>query len=258
MKFEFLIMMFCICLFAGILIFLEAGRRIGRSRMLKNPSGFEKGTGAVEGAVFGLLGLIIAFTFSGAASRLESRRHLITSEANAIGTAYLRIDLLDQSSQPEMRKLFREYLDLRLETYRNASNLKVAMTLYDKSTLWQDKIWDYAVTRCEVETSSRDACKLLLPSLNEMIDITTTRLMATRLHPPKIIYLLMGLLCLLGALLAGYGMASNQSRNVLYMVIYSLVMVITVYVIMDLEYPRLGFIKINNADQVLIDLRQSM
>ena len=69
--------------------------------------------------MFALLGLLLAFSFSGAASRFEDRRHLITQETNAIGTAYLRIDLLPGDAQPKMRELFRHYLDSRLETYRN-------------------------------------------------------------------------------------------------------------------------------------------
>jgi hypothetical protein len=100
-------------LFLGILAFLEIGRRIGIMRLAHNPEGLAKGGSAAEGAVFALLGLLIAFTFSGAASRFEDRRHLITEEANDIGTAYLRIDLLPSDTQPELRELFRRYTDLR-------------------------------------------------------------------------------------------------------------------------------------------------
>ena len=81
-------------LFLGMLILSEVGRRIGMARLARDSEGLTKGAGAAEAAVFGLLGLLIAFTFSGAASRFEDRRHLITAEANAIGTAYLRVDLL--------------------------------------------------------------------------------------------------------------------------------------------------------------------
>ena len=72
----------------------------------RDPDGLAKGSGAAEAAVFGLLGLLIAFTFSGAASRFEDRRHLITEEANAIGTAYLRIDLLPGDAQPASASCF--------------------------------------------------------------------------------------------------------------------------------------------------------
>jgi hypothetical protein len=105
-----------------MLIFSEVGRRIGIARLARDPEGLAKGAGAAEAAVFGLLGLLIAFTFSGAASRFEDRRNLINTETNAIGTAYLRIDLLPGDAQPELRELFRRYLDTRVMTYRDAAD----------------------------------------------------------------------------------------------------------------------------------------
>ena len=69
------------------------------------------------------MGLLIAFTFSGASNRFEARRTLIVEEANAIGTAWLRLDLLPESAQPEMRERFRDYLDSRLEIYAMLSDL---------------------------------------------------------------------------------------------------------------------------------------
>jgi hypothetical protein len=74
-------------LFAGMLMFAELGRRLGVAKLARDPAGLGTGVGAAESAVFGLLALLIAFTFSGAASRLEDRRHLVSDEANAIGTA---------------------------------------------------------------------------------------------------------------------------------------------------------------------------
>ncbi len=104
-----------IVLFVGMLLLLEMGRRLGNRRLATDPDGARAGTGTVEGAVFALLGLMIAFTFSGAASRFDTRRDLIVQETNAIGTAYLRIDLLPVNAQPAMREHFRQYLDSRLE-----------------------------------------------------------------------------------------------------------------------------------------------
>ena len=80
-------------LFLGMLV-LEVGWRIGARRLAEDPNGADAGVGAVEGAVFALLGLLIAFTFSEAASRFDTRRQLIVEETNDIGTAYLRLDLL--------------------------------------------------------------------------------------------------------------------------------------------------------------------
>src|SRR6185436_12330422 len=92
-------------LFLGMLLASQAGRRLRMATRARNPGAETKGSGAAEAAVFGLVGLLIAFTFSGAASRFEARRHLITAEANAIGTAWLRLDLLPADAQPEIREL---------------------------------------------------------------------------------------------------------------------------------------------------------
>ena len=92
-------------LFLGLVLSMESGLRLGRRWLARNPGGLPSGMGAAEGAIFGLMSLLIAFSFSGAASRFEARKHLITSEANAIGTAYLRLDLLPPAVQPGLKQL---------------------------------------------------------------------------------------------------------------------------------------------------------
>jgi len=87
-------LMFAGGLYFGMILLLELGRRLGRLRQRKDEEAARAGLGAVEGAVFALLGLLIAFTFSGAALRFDARRQLIVQEANAIGTAWLRLSLL--------------------------------------------------------------------------------------------------------------------------------------------------------------------
>jgi hypothetical protein len=246
--------------FAGMLLFLEIGRRIGFSTRARHPDGW-KGVGTAEGAIFGLLGLLIAFTFSGAASRFEDRRHLITAEANAIGTAYLRIDQLPAAAQPEMRELFRRYLDLRATTYRNVEDVEsvtgVEAKLAEAEAL-QGEIWKKAVAACRMPDAVPSATMLLLPALNEMIDIVTTRAMATKNHPPLVIFLLLAGLSLMGSLLVGYEMSNNKDRSWLHMIAFAGVMTVVVYVIIDIEFPRLGLVKVDASDQVLIDLRKSM
>jgi hypothetical protein len=125
--------------------------------------------------VFGLLGLLVAFTFSGAASRFEDRRHLITTEANAIGTAYLRIDLLPADAQPELKELFRRYVDVRWATYRDLADQTATNAKLTEGAALQGNIWAKALTACRRPEAPAQATMLLLPALNEMIDIVTTR-----------------------------------------------------------------------------------
>jgi hypothetical protein len=91
-----------------------------------------------------------------------------------------------------------------------------------------------------------------------MIDITTTRAAALRTHPPIIIFGLLGALALASSLLAGYGMAGAASRSWLHIFGFVLILGLTVYVILDLEFPRLGMIRIDSFDRVLEDVRATM
>jgi hypothetical protein len=103
-----------------------------------------------------------------------------------------------------------------------------------------------------------DAAKLLLPALNAMIDITTTRTFALYTHPPMIIFAVLFVMALASALLAGHGMAGGKRRNWLYMVGFAALVALAVYVILDLEVPRLGLIRVGAFDQALVDLLESM
>jgi hypothetical protein len=245
-------------LFVGILILLEVGRRIGGRRLARDPEGARAGTGAVEGAIFALVGLLIAFTFSGAASRFDTRRDLIVQETNAIGTAWLRLDLLPASVQPAIRDNFRQYVDARLEVYRKLPDVEASQAELAKATALQGQIWIQAVAAGRMDGAPPPATMLLLPALNEMIDITTTRTMATQMHPPIVIYGMLVGLALASAMLAGYGMAGGQTRNWLHILGFATVMAVAVYVIIDLEFPRLGLIRVDAFDQALVELRASM
>jgi hypothetical protein len=244
-------------LFVGILAMLELGRRLGIRRLASDPTGAQAGTGAVEGAVFALVGLLIAFTFSGAASRFDARRDLIVAETNAVGTAWLRLDLLP-APQPAIRDSFIQYLDARLAVYRELPDIDAARAALAKATALQATIWAQAIAAGQREGASPDAIKLLLPALNEMFDITTTRTMATQAHPPYVIYGMLIALALASALLAGFGMAGSKSRSWLHIFGFAGVMAVAVYVIIDLEFPRLGLIQVDTFDQALIELRASM
>jgi phosphotransferase system glucose/maltose/N-acetylglucosamine-specific IIC component len=242
-------------LFAGVLLFLELGRRIGLRHVKQEGDGAAAGVGVVEGAIFALLGLLIAFTFSGAATRFEDRRNLIVDEANAVGTAYLRIDLLPAAAQGEMRDRFRRYLDARLAVYRALPDLQAANEHLASSNRIQQEIWARGVAE---SADSQSARMLLLPALNEMFDITTKRTMAAQSHPPNVVFGLLFVFALCAALLAGSAMARPQSRHWLHSVTFAFALAGSVYVIIDMEFPRVGLIRVDAFDNVLVELRRSM
>jgi hypothetical protein len=250
--------LFAACWLFGMLLMIEIGRRAGLRRLARDPAKGMAGLGPIEGAVFALFGLLIAFTFSGGASRFDSKRQLIAEETNDIGTAYLRLDLLPAGAQPALRALFRDYLDSRLATYRKLPDWDAAKAEFVRSEALQREIWTRAVAATREPGAHVDAAKLLLPSLNAMIDITTTRTMAARTHPPRILYALLFILGLGCSLLAGYGMAEGKHRSWIHILGFAVIMGISVFVILDLEYPRMGFIRLDAYDQVLVELREKM
>lgn len=244
-------------LFLGILLCMELGVRLGRYHISKIPDPSEVGMGVVDAAVFTLLGLLIGFTFSGAAERLNNRRDLIVREANAIGTAYLRLDLLPEPSQEELRRMFRDYLDFRLRMHDDLFD-PVARERYRLELgRMQGEIWSHAQAACR-QDSRPSASLLLLPALNEMIDVTAARSMAIATHIPTVIMAAMFAVSLMGAVLVGYGMAAKRARSLLHMVLFALIISMSIYVILDLEYPRLGIIRLDAADDVLRQLRDTI
>ena len=244
-------------LFFVMLACLEAGYRIGHWNTEKHPELAHEGIGAVEGAVFALLGLLLAFTFAGATSRLDARRHLIVQEANAIGTSYLRVDLLSANDQPAMRHLFRDYLDARLRVYEKVPDLKAVDEEIAHAEQLQQEIWSRAVSASKTD-QTQNVARLLLPALNEMIDVTTSRSIALHTHLPPLIFALLICVALLSGLLAGYAMAERKRRSWLHVLVYAAVVAVTVYAVLDLEFPRLGLIRLDSADQAMLRLRDSI
>src|SRR5688572_17403756 len=177
MTFELWALAFAGLLFVGMLVLLDVGRRIGRRRLAHDAEGVRAGLGVVEGAVFGLLGLLLALTFSGAASRFDGRRQLIAQEVNAIRTAWLRIELLPPDARPAIREGFRQYLDARLAAYRKLPDVEAAMQELAISERVQGDLWTQAVEACRTEAGA-PARVLLLSAMNAMFDIAEARTLA--------------------------------------------------------------------------------
>jgi hypothetical protein len=244
-------------LFGAMLVSFELGRRLGRGRRAKHPNEPLEGVGIIDGAILGLLGLSLAFTFSAASERLVLRRAQIVEEANAIGTAYLRIDVLPESDQPAIRDLFRRYLDARLEVFEKIPDIAASNAALAKSAALRREIW----SRCVVATRNAThpgASILVLPALNQMFDITTTRTMAARTHAPTIVIVLLISLSLLGATLSGYAMSIQARRSPFHIIVFALAISATVYVVLDLEFPRVGLITLKSTDQAMVQLRDLM
>ncbi len=238
--------------FLAMLGMLELGRRIGRRRVQTDPKWDSRGVNTIENTLLALLGLLLAFTFSGAWSRFDARRELILRETNAIGTAWLPLDLVTPAARERMRASFRQYVERRIADAKESTAKPTAEVVG-----LQQAIWSEAVVEARGATDGRVA-QTLLPALNKMFDVATARYQSVVTHPPFLVYLLLLANALVACLLAGYGMAAGSGRNWLHIFCFTGSLLLVIYVTVDLEFPRRGLIRVDNYDQLLVDLRTGM
>jgi len=188
------------------------------------------GLNTVEGAVFALMGLVLAFAISGALQRFDERKQLILQEINAIGTAYDRLDLLENPARLELKSAMKAYLRDRIDLYqkgisfsfRQGAEVASEDRLARLSEL-KTAIWDGAVKAC-APAEKKPVCILILPSLNSTFDAGQLRDGANERHPPHVLYVMLFGLGLGGSLLAGFGMAATKTRSWVHMVIFAAAM----------------------------------
>ena len=121
-----------VAFFISSLILLNYGRRLGLKYLEEKGADSMAGLPAVEGAVFALIGLLVAFTVSGALHRYDERRQLVLQEANAASTAYDRLGLFEEHVARDLRTNLREYVAARIELYRMPHDF----SLLEGSEVW--------------------------------------------------------------------------------------------------------------------------
>jgi hypothetical protein len=243
------------CLFFFMLMGLEIGRRFGLRRLIVDPEGSHKGTGAVEGAVFGLLGLMMALTFTGAASRFDARRNLIVEETTTVCAAYRRLDLLAEADREPMRKKLREYVDMRIELFSQDNPDYKAYGKKEKEA--QEEIWTMA-RAATAKPECENTGTLILTGIGDVFDIGSRRKFSARMHVPGVILALLFGLAAFSSVLAGYAMATSATRKTLHMFAFATILSVTIFVILDLEYPRSGIISLDEMDSTMAKAREKM
>lgn len=250
--------------FVGSLVSLIYGRRLGLHFLQRNGTDSMTGLPTVEGAVFALTGLLVAFSISGALQRFDERRQLVTQEANAVSTAYDRLALFEKDVAGDLQGKLKAYLQARIELYHMPHDF----SLWAGTELWpreqRDKIlelkkqvWDATIAACPLD-GFRPSCSLAIPALANAFEVARLRLAAAEKHPPQIVYMMLFGLGLGSSLLAGFSMAAAPARSWIHMVVFAGALATTLYVITDIEFPRLGLVRIENYDHFLLDVFEKM
>jgi hypothetical protein len=225
-----------------------------RRRFQKNMEG---GLGAIESALFGLLALILAFTFGQADSRYNQRRGVVIEESNDIGTAILRADMYVDSERVAFRKDFLNYVNSRISFYESGRNMAVINKLNDSSNFYASHLWNRA-TRLSKDPANLAASNQMIPALNTMIDITTTRNAALEATIPESILLLLFSLSMICCFFIGYSVDDKKKLNRLAFAGFIILITMVIFVILDLDRPRRGFINLDRSQQHIKDLLQML
>jgi hypothetical protein len=209
----------------------------------------------LEAAVLGLLALIIGFTFAMALARFEARRDAVVNEANAIGTTALRARLLPEPQRTETLKLLRDYVQVRLDLARSSLSLTESPAAVDRSNALQEAIWQHAKA-----VAARDNAMvptgLFIQTLNEMIDSQGRRLAALRNRIPNSVLLSLFAIAAVASAFAGYASGLETRRTRLPVYLLGLVVCAVLVLILDLDRPTAGFIKV--SEQPMLDTAASL
>jgi hypothetical protein len=245
-----------VSLFAGLVAFQRLGRDMAMKRAGPGAAGLSEGYSTVENALFALLGLLIAFTFSGAQTRLDKRRDIVVEEANDVGTAALRLALVPPGPRQRLTAELGDYVDARIAFYnhvvddRQASRRGEARSIELQPRLWKDAV--------EATRDDKTAALLLLPALNAVFDIGATRELAMKTHTPVAVFFLLALLELTCALFAGLSMAKSERPSNFHVIVFAAVLALTGALILDLEYPRMGLLRLGPASVLLAQARATI
>lgn len=234
----------------------EIGYLLARRRRMGRKNGAAKThehLNEIQTAIFAVLGLLLAFIFAMAVSRFDARKQALVDETDAIGTAYLRVQLLPPGQQAAAAAVFRTYVDARLSSAR--PNWYQDVRLKNETDELQQHLWTQGIAAIQQDPHAVTT-GLYIQSLNDMFDAQSAR-DAARLNelPTSAIYLVLAISILsMGTL--GYRAGLAGRRSLVGAVLLALVITLVVGIIIDLDQPYQGFITI--SQQSMIELRQSM
>jgi hypothetical protein len=231
---------------------VEGGYRLGQYRRRRSEPEMDSPVGAMVGATLGLLAFILAFTFGLAASRFDARRQVVLEEANAIGTTYLRAGLLPEPQRSAIRRLLREYTDVRLRGTR-PDQVEEANS---RSGELHQRLWEQA-TAAAGKDPRPVPTGLFIQSLNDVIDLHAKRLMiGWRNRIPAVIWFTLYGVALLGMAALGYqeGLAGSKRSPAQVSLVVAFAGVLLL--IADLDRPHEGALRV--SQQPMIELRDTM
>ena len=242
-----------IALFAGNLLCEECGFRVGRLIGARSKKESDASVGTIVAAELGLLGFLLAFTFGIVAARFDLRRQMVLSEANAIGTAFLRAEMLPDPQSASIRRLLRSYTDLRLEAAARSRPIDEVLARSDQI---HRQLWSEAVAAAASDPRSVPA-GLFVQALNEVIDLHAARAMAAiRSRMPLPVWVVLFSIEFLAFFTIGYQAGLTTATRSPVAIVLAVALCAVVWLVADLDRPGEGFLSV--GQESMIEVRAMM
>jgi hypothetical protein len=251
-----------IVLFAGMICAYILGRILARSwharKIEPDGEGLVEGggVGAILGALFALFGLILAFTFGMSGSRYEGVRNIMIEEANDIGTVILRTDLYPDSMRKILKEELKNYVEARISYYDHASDLDKFQKAKEDADKSGGIVWTSVSQFSKLQPNLMVPNMQMIPALNSMLDIATTRDVMLKSRVPDAIVITLFVLTLTISFIGGFTTPKVGSKDWVVIVGFAMLTALIIYLTLDLGRPMRGFIKLDQGQQALVDLRK--
>ena len=242
--------------FILMLVAVEVGQALGRR---VDSAAWATSSGAystVTGAVLGLLGLLLAFSFGMADTRYNARKAVVLKEANVIGTAYLRTSFLRPPVEAQAKNLIRDYVDAVVAYNGSGTDRALESQSLQRALVLQNQMWALSNPADGYLEPQAIRLSLLSASINELIDVSSERKAARDNRVPDEVLLLLFVVGVLSATMGGFAFGATRHRNWIVTLSFTVLVTMVVFTILDLDRPRRGLIQVDQAP--MLDLRASL
>jgi hypothetical protein len=229
----------------------EVGYHLGHHARSRQDKVASESLGPMVGGLLGMLAFVLAFTFSMAATQNDKRKQGVLDEANAIGTAYLRTELLPAEEGAVLRQQLSEYVNERLRAV-DQSNLASALA---RSVELHAQMWAQVAAAARKDANTNTA--LMAEALNQVIDMHENRVSAALYNRiPGSVWIALFAICGLAMLTLGTQIGLSGKRRLVAVLPLSLAFAVLVTLVVDIDRPQSGLIKVGQSS--MLDLQQSM
>ena len=240
--------------YIGFLAVIEIGFRLGRRRGERRDNAAITHVGELQTALLGLLALLLGFTFAMSVSRFDNRKALVVEEANAIGTTFLRSQFLHEPHRQAVARLIRDYVAARLVSW-NDPDERARIAAHDTASRIQQDLWTH-IGEGAAQQAASVPVGLLIHSLNQTIDLREESRAAVDNHVPEPVLFLLIFVTAVSLAFVAYRSGLTGQRRFVLNAMFALLIVLVLAVILDLDRPGRGLIKVSQAS--MIRLKETM